>query len=88
MMKAESVMPCHQNAEQASKSPEKPAKPGHCKGICFCQHASFGQNIMPVRFSEPLAGLILDKSLIVPSGEQAFTSVSSFPLERPPKHIS
>ncbi|MBK9586209.1 MAG: hypothetical protein KA099_08800 [Alphaproteobacteria bacterium] len=89
--KAESVAPCHESASSQkgnSSGPSVPSKAGHCKGLCFCQHASLGQNIVPLRFAEPLEGLSLVKSLALPAGAQDFRSVAYFPLERPPKHFS
>ena len=83
-----SQMPCHQTADKTTKTPEKSSKPGHCKGICFCQHATLGQNTVPVRLVETLALPVFSKNLIPSVGPQNFISIVSFPPERPPKQIS
>ena len=81
-------MPCHPKVYQSSKTSEKLSKPGHCKGICFCQHATLGQSTVPVRLLEALVVPVFAKNLIPAVGPQNFISIVSFPPERPPKQIS
>lgn len=89
--KTEAAPSCHQAAgaqQKGAKDSQAPSKVGHCKGLCFCQHASLGQNVAPFGFVEALGSPLALKSLAVLSGAQDYLSAPLFPLERPPKTIS